>query len=211
MDKKNIGSSAGALALLAFIVHLVSAPPSEKTQELGPAHSTREILEPKHERSPEGEEHPKAGPWLAAQAFFHSEPDKLSCTAADQSAACRSVRLSTVADLEACSREAQCGAQIAKLFGSNSYHPQFIIATIPDPLHTRLALSTDTSINAVKQGAFDSHWEFATQWLPWRENSTGGRESADGESSDGGEREKQPGLMVFRHGLTEETASDGEP
>jgi len=77
-----------------------------------------------------------------------------------------------------------------------------LLATVPDPFHTRLALLTDQTIEAIRKSAAATEWEFATQWLPW--NDTVDPAEADPakraqERSDIRDQEKQPGVVVFRH------------
>ena len=154
------------------------------------------------------------GPWLATQTFFHQDPSGIGCDTTETdseapSAGCASsLDLIHPSSIEACVKSASCGKTLARYFGvlnDDEHRPriQYIIATIPDPLHTRLALSTDSSIETIEKAAFESHWEFAAQWLPWYDRS-------DPTEKDPAQRRKQrslireqecqPGLLVFRHG-----------
>ncbi len=81
-----------------------------------------------------------------------------------------------------------------------------VVATIPDPLHTRLALSFDVIIDAIERAAESQGWTFAREWLPWLD-------PASGPEDDIGERRHQrslereqemfPGLLIFRQSFGE--------
>src|SRR5580658_8720034 len=44
-----------------------------------------------------------------------------------------------------------------------------ILATVPDPLHSRLALFTDGSLDAIEATVGAAGWVFAAQCIPWRD------------------------------------------
>jgi hypothetical protein len=78
---------------------------------------------------------------------------------------------------------------------------KFLLATVPDPMHTRLSLFMDTSVQAIQSAATDAGWLFATQWLPW--NDTVDPDETDPQKRSGDREfirnhEKQPGVLVFR-------------
>lgn len=78
---------------------------------------------------------------------------------------------------------------------------QFVIVTVPDPVHTRLSLFFDESIDAVGQAATDDGYLFARASLPWDNAqhaepsnfATRLREEAYQQA-----KEEIPGLMIFR-------------
>jgi hypothetical protein len=74
----------------------------------------------------------------------------------------------------------------------------WVIATVPDPLHTRMSMETDRYLDAIQHAAFDSGYELATQWLPWTVKAADSRGSADTETQEPVDWEKFPGLLVFR-------------
>ncbi len=85
----------------------------------------------------------------------------------------------------------------------------FLLATVPDPLHSRLSLFTDNSIQAIQKAATDAGWRFATQWMPW--NDTIDPDEKDPkvrreQRADIERQEERPGVMVFRSGLPEDAA-----
>ncbi|HZS53538.1 MAG TPA: hypothetical protein VFA65_03985 [Bryobacteraceae bacterium] len=183
---KSIGSSAGILALVAVLVHTFgssgdrrpSPPPAEK--QAMPALS----------RPAKNSEVPTAarqGPWRATQQYFHSEPSKKIV----DYGACLDLRSND------CSQD-----KLLALYGLppafNTNKVRSLIATVPDPLHTRMAMETDRCLDVIQQAAFRSGYELATQWLPWTAKAAEEKaESADANSS-GLDLEKLPGLIVFR-------------
>jgi hypothetical protein len=89
----------------------------------------------------------------------------------------------------------------AGLPGLKNPNVQFLIALVPDPEATHLALAFDRHLEAIVEAAQEKGYSFARYWLPWRTD-------ADPESSDPlvrqeneqekKDREALPGLMVFR-------------
>jgi hypothetical protein len=78
---------------------------------------------------------------------------------------------------------------------------QFVIAILPDPVHTRLSLFFDRGIEAVQQAAQRKGYAFDRAILPWRR--TPGAESSElktGSEQAGqpARREAYPGLLLFR-------------
>jgi hypothetical protein len=84
-------------------------------------------------------------------------------------------------------------------------HPRddvhFAIAILPDPLHTRLALLFDRSIEAIQEAAEREGYEFDRAIFPWDRASVPQsddvdkrREAAEVQKA----REKYPGLLIFR-------------
>lgn len=76
-----------------------------------------------------------------------------------------------------------------------------LIATIPDPAKTHLALTFDRQLEAIMLAAQDSGYLFHKDWLPWRieaepENTDPEiRKKSESEKHD---REMLPGLLLFR-------------
>jgi hypothetical protein len=81
---------------------------------------------------------------------------------------------------------------------------KFVIASIPDPAHTHLSVLSDRVLEAIMEGAQASFYLFARSSLPW-ENQTFPQSddyltrmnASDWQS----EREKLPGLLIFRKAL----------
>ena len=106
----------------------------------------------------------------------------------------------------------QCAANT--FFGDHSVDPsfrlehndqvRFVIATLPDPIHTDLALSFDRFVEAMSQGAQEANYTFDHAVLPWpslKELSEDTKKDSATEvkgSLARMERENTPGLLIFR-------------
>ena len=77
---------------------------------------------------------------------------------------------------------------------------KFVIATLPDPLHTHLAVVFDQFTAAIQDAAQDEQYDFDNSWLPWEDEPDSYALLADQEKSDSqkGLREQQPGILLFR-------------
>lgn len=194
MDK-NIGLSAGLVALLALAAHVALPTGSERGSD-----QSETGAQAKKSKAPPADKPPRdnfEGPWLATRQFFmpYGPPD------AGKKSPVESVDLMNPHDILACS--GKCLSELRQFFGIGAGAPvECLLATVPDPNHTRLALFTDHSIEAVWKGAEAAGWEFAAQWLPWND-------AVDPDEGDPVERarerrfvreqEMQPGALVFRH------------
>lgn len=80
-------------------------------------------------------------------------------------------------------------------------HLKFVVASIPDPAHTHLSVLSDRVLEAIMEGAQASDYLFARSSLPW-ENQTFPESddylSRSNASDWQSEREKLPGLLIFR-------------
>ncbi len=76
-----------------------------------------------------------------------------------------------------------------------------VIATVPDPIHSHLALDFDRSIDAMLLAAADNHYLGSYYWLPWRSQTgaPGEPSSAAKPNSADSIRERQPGLIILRY------------
>jgi hypothetical protein len=76
----------------------------------------------------------------------------------------------------------------------------FVIATLPDPLHTHFALSFDRLVEAIQQGTTDEGYTYDSSWLPWetQEDQFAHIQDQDTEDARKEAREKQPGILLFR-------------
>ena len=167
---QNAGLSVGIVALLALLAHL--AIPT--THEAGSAEQTRGSAKATDGQTQQtGGPAAPDGPWTATRHFFApSEKPPFSVVEF------KDVDFTKPAD-------------IRKLFGLTDIEGvECVLATVPDPSHTRLPLFADHSIEAIQRGAAEADWEFATQWLPW---SSGGKGDTTPSAPD-----EQPGVLMFR-------------
>jgi hypothetical protein len=203
---KNVGASAGALALLAMLLHVSTAgrreavPSSvERTYQSGEKSTAASSARRSGAESASSNGEYVEGPWLATRPFFQHEP-RQNVTAENGEV----VNLFDEESVVRCTASGACRASLRAYFGASESPGalEFLIADIPDPLHTRLALNTDAAINAIEEGAASAGWEFASQWLPWNDTASG--EGGDVEKRRKQralvrEQEAQPGILIFRH------------
>ncbi len=80
---------------------------------------------------------------------------------------------------------------------------RFIIATLPDPLHTHFPLSFDRSTEAIQQAAQDDHYIYDSSWLPWEteEPSYVRLDDQDQSEKRTEQHEDQPGVLLFRRSV----------
>ncbi len=86
----------------------------------------------------------------------------------------------------------------------------FIIATLPDPVHTHFSLLFDRLAEALQQAAQDQGYNYDGSWLPWNNESRSYGSLKDQQNADEllAAQEKQPGVLVFRKALP---PSDSKP
>ena len=199
--EKRLGSSAGILALVVLVLHTMGFLGSE------PSDSKKSGPDGKLAAAPKSsglKDFNPPGPWRATKQYFHSEDN-------DQTSnkECEAYLLGMP--------KAKCSENgLLSLYGfepgigpNSKDSLQYLIATVPDPLHTRLAVETDRVLDAIQQAAFRSDWELATQWLPWTAKAAIA-ETSDSAGAETGfdDVEKLPGLLLFRHHFKPDLDSD---
>ena len=77
---------------------------------------------------------------------------------------------------------------------------RFLIATLPDPVHTHFPLLFDRLTEALQQAAQDQGYNYDSSWLPWvpSQSSTGVKSSSSGDRTRTTGMLAQPGVLVFR-------------
>jgi len=192
--RQNVGLSAFIIATLAFLARTGSPGPQagqpalqKKAEPKAPAADqnapSEEILE---------------GPWLATRPFFHSTDNPR-----EPMLVTGSVDFKTPSSIRNCATEPAgiCRPQLVHYFGiPDTNKIQFLIATVPDPLHSRLSLFTDSSIQAIEDAAQASDWIFASEWLPWVDSADPDEKDPEKrrlERQDIRHQEVQPGILVF--------------
>jgi len=77
---------------------------------------------------------------------------------------------------------------------------RFIIATLPDPVHTHLSLDFDRDAEAIQQAAQDEGFSYDSSWLPWDTDKPEYQLLLDQDVMDERQdrREDQPGILLFR-------------
>jgi hypothetical protein len=92
-------------------------------------------------------------------------------------------------------------------------NPKFVIATLPDPIHTHLALMFDRMAEVIQQAAQDERYSYEASWLPWDDKEETYVRLADEDQASYRKElsEDQPGILVFRRGTPEETNKEPSP
>lgn len=151
--RQNLGLSAGVLAFLAVIFHVSNRPATERQagSPISQTASQKKGAQTKSSDEPPPGETQIEGPWLATRAFFYREagefPELRDKTKVD---------FRNTDDVTRCATQDTCPEQLRAYFGiDDDCKPDFLVALVPDPLHTRLALSTDTTIDAIQKAALD--------------------------------------------------------
>ena len=85
----------------------------------------------------------------------------------------------------------------------------FVVAIVPNPVQTHLPLLFDRAIEAIQQAVEDSGYTYDGSWFPWNHFDKPFDALSDEEQAAQLEAElqKQPGIMVFRRGIDEDSAS----
>ena len=96
-------------------------------------------------------------------------------------------------------KRAESGADVAQ----KSSQLKFVIALLPDPVHTHLSVLFDQFAAAIQEGSQDEKYDFDSSWLPWDDADSHYALFADDKDSnrEKEERESQPGIVLFRKSL----------
>ena len=200
--KGNAGLTAGVVALLALVAHLAAPTGRERgsAEQSGSGGKAANGAVQAAAAAPL----PYDGPWIATRHFFAPyEPAPPSVAASSSQA----VDFTNPESVRKCADETNCRDRLRRYFGlpqsesERADEIKCVLALVPDPVHTRLALFTDHTIEAIGKGATAADWEFATQWLPWNDTADpneGDPAKKAQERSEIALQEKQPGVLVFR-------------
>jgi len=88
---------------------------------------------------------------------------------------------------------------------------RFAIATVPNPVSTHLPLLFDRTVESIQQAAQDESYSYDDSWFPWEAAAKDYALLGDQQAAEELRKiqQDQPGVMVFRQGLVQET--DGRP
>ncbi len=202
MDSKSVGSSAGLLALIALLFHTFGgAEPERRAGQKDPQAMPDLSAFASHG---DAKELPLVlqGPWSTTRQFFHRGlpvPNEILTQCLLQP------------------DEICLPPLITQLYAfptnfDRRHNFNALIATIPDPLHTRMSMETDRDLDAIQQAAFDVGYELATQWLPWTVKAATEKTGAVPANTDKSwDWERLPGLLLFRHHFFEQSKTKDEP
>jgi hypothetical protein len=89
---------------------------------------------------------------------------------------------------------------------------RFVFALLPDPVHTHLGLLFDRSIAAIQLAAQRQHYVFDRAILPWDRSphQDTDLDKRREEVKDQHLREADPGLLIFREGLSRQTGPNSD-
>ena len=191
--RKMTGSAAGVFALLAVFLHTQFAPQSETT----PGTEKATLGGGVEHNSPQTESDESIeGPWIATRDYFQVHNPAIDPSLVR--AVCDYLQ-----DPKA-GPDAAPGNLQAFLGVDQAPKPAkmwSLIATVPDPLHTRMALYLDFQIEAIERSLQDAGWEFAGQWLPWNDHFSGSERDINQRRRQRRLQalgEEMPGVLVFR-------------
>lgn len=203
--KREVGTSAGVLALIALVLHTQFRPAKEAATETeSTAQAERARRQPREEQ-----EERREGPWVATRAFFQKgEPPALAHAGAAapsfESPCSPDPDLSLPCLIEPRAWDSRRSEQLQSFMGLEApdrYRIWSIVATMADPSHTRLPLFFDRQVEAVTRALQPHGFELAGQWMPWADRS-------DATEPDISERRRQkrmqreqeeiPGILIFR-------------
>jgi hypothetical protein len=147
------------------------------------------------------------GPWLASCNYWSAAQ---TADASGQGTPPPDVTIAQTdgvkLQLKPSEEKATCGSLNWGIPERDEHGPEIttIVATVPDPIHSHLALDFDRSIDAILLAAADNHYLSSFYWLPWRSqigtSFTGESISTAVKSTDAdSKRERQPGLIILRY------------
>ena len=109
--------------------------------------------------------------------------------------------IKTLALLPTCYADSKTGTETSPAdLSSTSSDLKFVIALLPDPVHTHASTFFDQFAVVIQEAAQDEKYDFDGSWLPWDDDSTSYALLAD-EKASGREKqmkEDQPGIILFR-------------
>jgi hypothetical protein len=159
-------TSIGVIALLGLLFHL--APPAGETAKTENANKVEPRAAQKKEDAAPAKKVIHQGPWLATCRFAGEVPPQKD-------------NQQPIVPSDFCLDDDQVS--------------DFIIATVPDPAHTRFGYFADRSLESIERAVTNSGWYFDSQWLPWKRGTNPDDERA---WLDADETYREPGILLFR-------------
>jgi hypothetical protein len=200
--KKEMGTSLGLAALLMVLLHPVMP---EASRTAATAAAARQAAQKANSATGGGAEpEPIDGPWLTIRSYFHSEIQTLAGQKKTQG--CDDIDSRLGKRVQGPANQAAFRACIQQLIGlPDDFEQRFsswsIVASVADPLHTRMALTLDRQIEAIEAAAESAGWQFVGQWLSWGERVILPEDDMMKRRNQRRlmrEQEEIPGLLLFR-------------
>jgi hypothetical protein len=189
--KRDLSWALGLLTVLALGIHTATVSPEGGS-------GSRDSASSKNSGSPAkaaGSENSVGleGPWTATRAFFNDT------SAAEQITPDKLRPLISAKGLA----DSKDWSDTLGLGSAGEFRKWAIVATVADPAHSRFQLFFDQQIASIKLAAANQGWEFASQWLPWRDGpeTKSGIEEKLKERQLERDQEALPGILIFRHWL----------
>jgi hypothetical protein len=203
MNKGQGATAIGAILLAGVMFKGTVSTPSPEGSTANAKPSSAQRIEPVS-----GE-----GPWLASCKYWsaalppETESSKDKAPVLDiklnQTGKTIESRVTASVSSENCSPGTDGWGIPPNISGEHDPEISAIITTVPDPIHSHLALDFDRSVEAILLAAEDNHYLSSYYWLPWRSPTTspGAGESIAAAASRDAEntRERQPGLIILRY------------
>ena len=193
---KSTGAAVGAILLAGAMFRSGGTPSPQPTGQSSTASIVNPALKP----------HTGEGPWLASCKYWTSarwdkpsfegtSPEPHNGATGSDSRIAASKESTTD-----CEREGD-GWGIPSSETDHQPEIHAIIATVPDPIHSHLALEFDRTIDALMQAAADNRFLGSLYWLPWKGHSasTASAEPSATPTQEDLTREQQPGLIILKY------------
>lgn len=200
---KNQGILAGAILAVAILlrplgVNVPTSSDSSRPSQVLPTDLTKGAKETEVARE---------GPWVASCGYWspaRAATDPRNFPAPSKQPSWHQVLGEVIRGTEA--PEPGCGTDPEGKWGFPGKRAPIdltaIIVTVPDPVHTHLAMEFDRTVTAILQAASDSGFVSSYYWLPWRirlDLLRGVGSPGELERGHDAEREREPGLIVLKH------------
>lgn len=196
--RREIGASAGILALIALVLH-TQHPSSKEVASGGPP---AERADRGHKQAPEEPVERREGPWVATRAFFQHGEAPGAAPAATLPCGDEYLRCLIDPDWQSSHRM----KNLREFLGVDTKHPDrydmwSIVATMADPSHTRLPLFFDRQVEAITRALQPSGFDLAGQWMPWSDRFDSSEPDISARRRERKlqrEQEQMPGILIFR-------------
>jgi len=219
---RGIASSALGTALLGLLLFRAAptgpTAPTEPSQTKSPssgalqktvkASSTKPGSETKQEKTKS-----LKGPWIASQKHFAGQTESLCPSEIEAGPAAKKAKQAiksktSVAFGDGTLQVRQRGSKRDAKYPRrelwcipDNVPVQAMIATLPDPVQTHMALTFDRTIDAIQLAVGSIHYVIDRYWLPWdieQKTEWSDYDSLLQATRDQKQKEAQPGLLMFR-------------
>jgi hypothetical protein len=188
--KRDLSWALGLLTVLALGIHTATVSPEGGS-------GSRDSAPSKNSGSPANTPRSESsvvleGPWTATRAFFND------ASAVEQITPDKLLPLISAKGL---GTDSKAWSDTLGLGSAGEFRKWAVVATVADPAHSRFQLFFDQQIASIKLAATNQGWEFAAQWLPWRDGpeTKSGIEEKLKERQVERDQEALPGILIFRH------------